>query len=135
MPVALRARVARPQHTVNSMAPEVCPNCGAEIPAHARACPECGSDEQTGWSEQAHTGGAGLREEDFDYAGFVPSMKNKKIQWGALALLTLIGLLFVLPPLPKSKARPQRIQTVNHVASVSITLPSTNALLTAPSNK
>ncbi|MBN2353083.1 MAG: hypothetical protein JXD23_10980 [Spirochaetales bacterium] len=36
----------------------VCPNCGAVIPANrdlaaaSRACPECGSDEETGWSEE-----------------------------------------------------------------------------------
>jgi hypothetical protein len=30
-----------------------CPICGADVPIKARACPECGSDEQTGWSEAA----------------------------------------------------------------------------------
>lgn len=30
-----------------------CPNCGADVPLKARACPECGSDEETGWSEAA----------------------------------------------------------------------------------
>ncbi len=30
-----------------------CPNCGADVPAKARACPVCGSDEDTGWSEAA----------------------------------------------------------------------------------
>jgi hypothetical protein len=29
----------------------VCPFCHAEVPEGAPACPECGSDEQTGWSE------------------------------------------------------------------------------------
>jgi hypothetical protein len=28
-----------------------CPTCGADVPARARSCPECGSDEETGWSE------------------------------------------------------------------------------------
>ena len=28
----------------------ICPNCGAEVPVSAKACPECGSDEKTGWS-------------------------------------------------------------------------------------
>ncbi len=32
-----------------------CPNCGAEVPINAKACPECGSDEETGWSEAAQT--------------------------------------------------------------------------------
>ncbi len=29
----------------------VCPNCGAKVSPKAKACPECGSDENTGWSE------------------------------------------------------------------------------------
>jgi hypothetical protein len=34
----------------------ICPHCGAEVPARALACPECGSDEETGWSENAAFG-------------------------------------------------------------------------------
>jgi asparagine N-glycosylation enzyme membrane subunit Stt3 len=66
-------------------------------------------------------------------------MKNKKLQWGIVALLTVVALLLaavVLPPLPKPKARASRISAVNHVASVSMTLPSTNTLPTpAPATK
>lgn len=51
--------------------PGVCPNCGAELPPKARACPECGSDERTGWSEEADTGALGLPDEEFDYEAFV----------------------------------------------------------------
>jgi hypothetical protein len=56
-------------------------------------------------------------------------MKNKKTQWGILMLLAVIALLLaalVLPPLRKPKARASRIQTLNHVASVSMTIPRTN---------
>ncbi|HEX5400555.1 MAG TPA: zinc-ribbon domain-containing protein [Verrucomicrobiae bacterium] len=49
----------------------VCPNCGAEVPPNARACPECGSDETTGWSETAYTSSLGLPDEEFDYDEFV----------------------------------------------------------------
>jgi hypothetical protein len=31
----------------------VCPNCYADVPWNAVACPECGSDEETGWAEDA----------------------------------------------------------------------------------
>ncbi len=31
--------------------PATCANCGAPIPPGARACPECGADERTGWRE------------------------------------------------------------------------------------
>jgi ribosomal protein L40E len=50
--------------------PEVCPNCGAEIPERAKACPECGSDEQTGWSEKARYDSLDLPEDNFDYDEF-----------------------------------------------------------------
>jgi len=53
------------------MAPEICPNCGAEVLPKARACPECGADEQTGWSEEARVGGLDLPDENFDYNDFV----------------------------------------------------------------
>ncbi|MDO8544144.1 MAG: zinc ribbon domain-containing protein [Opitutaceae bacterium] len=35
--------------------PEECANCGAEIPRGAKACPECGADERTGWRETTFT--------------------------------------------------------------------------------
>jgi hypothetical protein len=54
----------------------VCPHCGAEVRAGARACPECGSDEATGWAEDADKWAAGIPagyggEDDFDYEEFV----------------------------------------------------------------
>jgi hypothetical protein len=86
------------------MPPEVCPNCGAEVPPDAKACPECGSDEQTGWSEAAASSGLGLPgEEDFDCDDFkkrefggeegVP----RGISWywwivGVVVLAVLLGL-------------------------------------------
>ncbi|MEM8861939.1 MAG: zinc ribbon domain-containing protein [Chloroflexota bacterium] len=33
----------------------VCPNCYADVPWNAAACPECGSDEETGWAEDAES--------------------------------------------------------------------------------
>ncbi|MEM1355760.1 MAG: zinc ribbon domain-containing protein [Planctomycetota bacterium] len=30
-----------------------CPNCGEEVPTNALSCPACGSDDETGWSEEA----------------------------------------------------------------------------------
>ena len=52
------------------MTPEYCPNCGAPVPRGAKACPECGSDEKTGWSEYAHVGGLNLPDEEFDHEEF-----------------------------------------------------------------
>ena len=33
--------------------PDECAICGAAIPRGARACPECGADERTGWRAQS----------------------------------------------------------------------------------
>lgn len=85
------------------MPPETCPNCGADVPPRARACPECGACEQTGWSEEAGTGNLGLPEEGFDYDDFVKREFGSKralphgIRWFWWAVgLILAGLLFWL---------------------------------------
>jgi len=85
------------------MTPEVCPNCGAEVPPRAKACPECGSDEQTGWSEEAHADGLGLPDEEFDYDDFVkrefgskkPVPRGIHWFWWVVAVLVVAGLLFL----------------------------------------
>ena len=86
------------------MPPEICPNCGAEVPRDAKACPECGSDEQTGWSEQAVASGLGLPDDSFDYDRFVREEFGERhavpdrVGWrwwvvAALVLLILAGIL------------------------------------------
>lgn len=52
-----------------SRAPDECANCGAAIPRGAKACPECGADERTGWRENdVYDGldieGAGFRDQE-----------------------------------------------------------------------
>jgi len=58
----------------------VCPHCGAEVRAGASSCPECGSDESTGWAVDADLAGADIPEgygngyggdDDFDYDDFI----------------------------------------------------------------
>jgi hypothetical protein len=51
--------------------PEVCPNCGALVPPKARACPACGADDETGWSDRAAAQRLGLPDDEFDYDEFV----------------------------------------------------------------
>jgi hypothetical protein len=52
-------------------APEICPVCGALVPSKARACPECGADDATGWSDRAAAQRLGLPDDEFDYDEFV----------------------------------------------------------------
>lgn len=42
----------------------ICPVCGADVPAHAAACPECGSDDETGWSEETAYDGFYLMDDE-----------------------------------------------------------------------
>jgi uncharacterized Zn finger protein (UPF0148 family) len=98
------------------MTPETCPNCGADVPRHARACPGCGADERTGWSEdaeeQATRARLGLPSEEFDHDEFVqeefaetPRVKRRGLHWlwwlVALALVAWM-LWAVLGPVLKA---------------------------------
>jgi len=82
--------------------PEICPNCGAEVPRNAKACPECGSDEHTGWSEESHVNGLDLPEEKFDYDDFIKREFGSKSPvprgihwfWWVVAVLILVVFLF-----------------------------------------
>ena len=85
------------------MAPEYCPNCGAAVPDGARACPECGADEQTGWSERAHAQRLDLPDEDFDYAEFARNefehrplrRRGPQRLWWVVAVVTLLAWVAV----------------------------------------
>lgn len=87
------------------MPPENCPNCGAEVPRNARACPECGSDDSTGWSDEAYASGLGLPDDSFDYEEYSkrefgrPSIKPTRVRWlwwAAAVLLLVAFLAFIL---------------------------------------
>ncbi len=87
--------------------PETCPNCGALVPERAKACPECGADEETGWSEDATAQRLGVVGEEFDHEDFVRSefgssedrIKPRGIGWFwwvvAILLLLLLGYAFL----------------------------------------
>jgi len=55
-------------------------------------------------------------------------VRNKVAIWGVLAAIVVIALAFLSPPIPQSKARAQRISSVNHVSSVSFTLTNASPL-------
>ena len=90
------------------MPPTFCPNCGTAVPSGVRACPECGADEETGWSDEAHAQGLGIPDEDFDYEEFVErefceentSLKPQGLLWFwwivGLGLLTALIMQWVL---------------------------------------
>ena len=84
--------------------PEYCPNCGAEVPPRARACPECGACEETGWSDRAQGQRLDLPDDEFDYDDFVarefggrPLRRRgpQRLWWvvGCLVLLAFLALI------------------------------------------
>ncbi len=85
-------------------APENCPNCGAAVARNAKACPECGSDEKTGWAEEAQAQALDLPDEEFNYEEFVekefgrPKKSKKQIFWWLVAVGLLIWFLLLLFP-------------------------------------
>lgn len=86
------------------MTPEICPHCGADVPRNAKACPACGSDEQTGWSEKAAAADLGLPDDSFDYDRFVreefggrrAASGHTAWYWWAMAVVVVLVLVVVL---------------------------------------
>jgi len=87
------------------MAPDTCPNCGADLSRNAKVCPECGSDENTGWSDDAKTQALDLPDEDFDYDEFAKrtfgeeeKVKTRGVSWlwWAVACAIVAGFVALL---------------------------------------
>lgn len=84
--------------------PSVCPVCGANVPRKAKACPECGACDQTGWNEDANSYESDLPEQgDFDYDAFIAEEfgspkkpKGKNLFWQVVAVILLCALVFFL---------------------------------------
>ena len=66
-----------------------CPICGADVPIKARACPECGSDEKTGWSEAAKY------THLLPYTGDLETDTSKKLRIWQKNLMAIIAVLAI----------------------------------------
>lgn len=88
------------------MTPEICPNCDEEVPEGALACPSCGADERTGWSDSAHCDRLGIPDpdEEFDYEAFVKEEFSDerdrpvrpKMIWMVTAVVVVLIFLLML---------------------------------------
>ncbi len=87
------------------MAPTECLNCGAEVPLKARACPECGACENTGWSEDSEYESTRFVEDEFQYNDFierefdkggVPRGKRLNLIFRVVSVLLILFLLIWL---------------------------------------
>ncbi len=75
--------------------PEECAQCGSVIPRQAKACPDCGADERTGWRETSVYDGLDLPEATNDYA---PENTDRQKRHGLAWYwwLTATGLFLLL---------------------------------------
>ncbi len=84
--------------------PSECPVCGATVPRSARACPECGADEKSGWNEESTVhDGLDLPDESFDYEetlkeqGLRRRHKPKGVSglWWLVGIGVLVALIYL----------------------------------------
>lgn len=74
----------------------VCPHCGAAVPGGRPACPECGSDDRTGWrdSEEVFLASVDLPD-DFARAARAPE-RGRPSFFSRPAVRTALTILVVL---------------------------------------
>ena len=79
----------------------VCPHCGAQVDIDATACPECGSDDETGWSEASAYDGIDLINDDPIDGSWAASYGSKRrFRVAVIVILTLILSAFVAVTVP-----------------------------------
>lgn len=71
-----------------------CPHCGAEVPARARVCRECGSDADTGWLDDGEIEYRGVDLPD----GWGPEHDGQKparryARWRTIAALVTVAAM------------------------------------------
>ena len=75
----------------------VCPICGAEVKVGTPSCLNCGSDDDTGWSEETLYDGLDLHETTDEYVQFERRKKISRLFTGSVAffLLFIFIILFI----------------------------------------
>lgn len=79
-------------------APKECPVCGAAVPRGARACPECGADERSGWNEDdTRYDGLDLPDEAFeDHRERKPVARGRtNYLWPVVASILVLALILI----------------------------------------
>lgn len=79
-----------------------CPVCGADVPRRAKACPDCGACEKSGWSQDRYLDGVNLPGEDFGDGHFHGRLlggpsRQTLIQrlWIAVAIIIVIAMAWM----------------------------------------
>lgn len=75
-------------------APGECPVCGAAVPRQARACPECGADERSGWNDDdTRYDGLELPDSAYDDAPAPRRRSGPHPAWRWVAFALLVTLI------------------------------------------
>jgi len=53
------------------------------------------------------------------------------LKWGLASIAFLVLVFLILPPIPKTKAKPLRVNSVNSVQNVTVSWPLTNVAVPA----
>lgn len=70
--------------------PGDCPVCGESVPRGARACPDCGADERSGWNEDAtRYDELDLPDSAFEDKPITPRRRAPAYVWPVVGLVTL----------------------------------------------
>lgn len=72
-----------------------CPNCGLQMPRKALACQECGSDENTGWSEDTMYDGLDLPETEPSVLRPSRSLFKKRYFLSIVAIIVILAFLWI----------------------------------------
>jgi len=76
--------------------PGDCPICGSWVRKGAKACPDCGADDRSGWRDEAASDGLDLPDGDFDYDRFVENeWGNRKTPRGGSLIWWITGVILL----------------------------------------
>ena len=72
-----------------------CPVCGEVVKSDALACPGCGADDETGWSEDAAYDDVDLPDEAFDDAPRQTRQQSPLFTYAVVGLIIVILVVWV----------------------------------------
>ncbi|MDX1416260.1 MAG: zinc ribbon domain-containing protein [Candidatus Promineifilaceae bacterium] len=79
-----------------------CPHCSSPVDFDALSCPECGSDNETGWSETAVYDELDIYDDEglSDNPGVSRAASKRRFRLGVIAILTFILSAFIASTIP-----------------------------------
>lgn len=73
-----------------------CPVCGQEVRYGALACPGCGSDDETGWSQEAEYDEVDLPDEAFGDSSRPTRQQSPMFTYVVVGLVIVILVVWIL---------------------------------------